>query len=59
MNKYNNIKSILRKQVEAGVRTLWQFNEKNNEFIQIYKNYDDILTIYTPQQLLTKLEKTE
>ena len=57
MNKYNNIKAILRKQIDNEVKTFWTFNEEQKEFTQIYKNYDSKLTIYTPKQLLTKLEE--
>ena len=57
MNKYNNIKAILRKQIDNEVKTFWTFDEEQKEFTQIYKNYDSKLTIYTPKQLLTKLEE--
>ena len=53
--KYNNIKGILKKQIENNVQTFWTFNEDEKEFTQIYKNYTDELKIYTPQQLLNKL----
>ncbi len=53
--KYNNIKSILKKQINNGVKTFWTFNEDDKEFTQIYKNYTNELKIYTPQQLLDKL----
>jgi len=53
--KYNNIKSILKKQINNGVKTFWTFNEDDKEFTQIYKNYTNELKIYTPQQLLNKL----
>ena len=55
--KYNNIKTILRKQIETAVKTLWTFNEEEKEFTQIYENYNNNLTIYTPQQLLNKLNE--
>ena len=55
--KYNNIKTILRKQVQNGVKTFWTFNEEEKEFTQIYKNYTDELKIYTPQQLLKHLNE--
>ncbi len=55
--KYNNIKTILRKQVQNGVKTFWTFNEEEKEFTQIYKNYTDELKIYTPQQLLKYLNE--
>tara|TARA_R100001530_G_C4260749_1_gene140400 strand:+ start:358 stop:543 length:186 start_codon:yes stop_codon:yes gene_type:complete len=53
--KYKSIKQILKQQIKSELRTLWQFDEYNKEFIQIYKNYDKELNIYTPEQLLTKL----
>ncbi len=55
--KFKNIKQILRKQIDNGVKSLWTFNEKELEFTQIYKNYNDKLPIYTSQQLLDKLPK--
>lgn len=55
--KYNNIKTILRKQIETAVKTFWTFNEEQKEFTQIYKNYNNNLTIYTPKQLLNKLNE--
>ena len=53
--KYKNIKNILRKQIDNGVKTFWIFDEEQKEFIQIYKNYNDGLRIYTPLQLLEYL----
>ncbi len=53
--KYNNIKNILKKQINNGVKSFWTFNEEDKEFTQIYKNYTNELKIYTPQQLLDKL----
>ena len=53
--KYNNIKGILKKQIENNVKTFWTFNEEDKEFTQIYKSYTDDLKIYTPQQLLDYL----
>ena len=53
--KYNNIKNILKKQINNGVKSFWTFNEQDKEFTQIYKNYTNQLKIYTPQQLLDKL----
>jgi len=53
---YNNIKTILKKQVENKVKTFWTFNEDDKEFTQIYKNYTNKLKIYTAQQLLDKLK---
>ena len=53
--KYNTIKTILRNQVKGGVRALWTFDELNKEFTMIYNNYNNKLKIYTPQQLLDKL----
>jgi|TARA_R100000655_G_scaffold69799_1_gene107984 hypothetical protein len=53
--KYKNIKNILRKQIDNGVKTFWIFDEENKEFIQIYKMYSNQLRIYTPLQLLEYL----
>ena len=53
--KYNNIKGILKKQVDNNVKTFWTFNKEDKEFTQIYKNYTNELKIYTPKQLLDYL----
>ena len=53
--KYTNIKRILKKQIEVGLKTLWTYNETDNEFTCIYENYSNDLKIYTNQQLLNKL----
>ena len=55
--KYNNIKAILRKQIDKGVKSFWTFDETENNFTCIYKNYTNDLKIYTPQQLIDKLNK--
>ena len=57
--KYNNIKRLLRQQIESGVRALWTFNEEQPEFRMIYKTYNNDLTIYTPQQLIDYLDGKE
>lgn len=57
--KFNNIKRLLRQQIENGVRVLWTFNEAEPEFTMIYKSYNNNLTIYTPQQLITYLNEKE
>jgi len=54
---FNNIKKILRKQVEKEVKTFWIYNKFNREFIQIYRLYSNDLTIYTPKQLLDYLNE--
>ncbi len=53
--KYNNIKNMLKKQINNGLKSFWTFNEQEKEFTQIYKNYTNELKIYTPQQLLDTL----
>ena len=53
--KYNNIKGILKKQVDNNVQSFWTFNEEDKEFTQIYKSYTDEFKIYTPKQLLDYL----
>ena len=57
--KYNNIKKILRKQLNDGIKGLWTFDEDNKEFTYLYKDYNDDLKIYTAQQLIDKLEEYE
>ena len=54
---YKGIKEILKKQIEKDVKTFWTFDELRKEFTQIYENYNNNLTIYTPQQLLDKLKQ--
>lgn len=57
---YKSIKWILRKQIEGGVKTLWTWKTgktiKDENFTCIYKSYSDKLPIYTPQQLLDKID---
>ena len=57
--KYNNIKRLLKQQIESGVRVLWTFNEVEPEFTMIYKTYNNNLIIYTPQQLINYLDGKE
>jgi len=57
--KFNNIKRLLKQQIESGVRVLWTFNEVEPEFTMIYKTYNNNLTIYTPQQLIDYLDGKE
>ena len=56
---YKNIKKILKEQIDNNVKTFWTFNETNMEFVQIYKNYDSKLIIYTPKQLYNYLTEIE
>lgn len=56
--KYTNIKKILQNQINNKVKSMWTFDEINLEFTQIYKNYSNKLTIYTPEQLLNKLNES-
>ena len=53
--KYNNIKKILRHQIKNQVKVLWTWNKELKEFKCIYELYDSSLTIYTPKQLLKKI----
>lgn len=55
--KYTNIKAILKKQIDKGVKSFWTFDEIENNFTCIYKNYTNDLKIYTPQQLLEYLNE--
>ena len=57
MKKYNNIKKILRKQVERNVISQWVWLEDVDEFIQVYQSIpSEADVLYSPQQLLNKLE---
>ena len=56
MMKYTTIKYILRKQVESNTKTLWTYDKVKKEFTQIYRNYNDGLTIYMPKQLLNEID---
>ena len=54
---YKTIRWVLKQQIEAATKTLWTWEEgKKENFTCIYENYNDDLTIYTPIQLLKKLE---
>ena len=55
---YTNLKKQLKKQIESNIRVLWTWDEKENSFTCVYKSYCDDLRIYTPQQLLDKLNET-
>ena len=55
---YKNIKWVLRKQIEKNAKTLWTWQDgKEENFTCVYKNYGDNLPLYTPQQLLNKIEE--
>ena len=54
---YKTIRWVLKQQIEAATKTLWTWKQgKKENFTCIYKNYNDDLPIYTPTQLLKKLE---
>ena len=54
---YKTIKWVLKENIKNKVNNLWTWTKgKNEEFTCIYKNYNDSLTIYTPNQLLKALE---
>jgi len=56
MKTYKTIKWVLRKQAESNVKTLWTWEQGENEnFTCIFENYNDKLPIYTPTQLLDKI----
>lgn len=52
--KYKGIKSVLRHHIKTKVRTLWTWED--NHFTCIYENYPVDAKIYTPQQLLERIE---
>ena len=55
MNNFKNIKKILKTQIEKNTHVFWTFDEDKMEFTQIYKNYNNGLTIYTPSQLFNHI----
>ena len=53
---YKSIKSVLRFHIKKNVKSLWTWQQgEDEEFICIYKNYSNQDRIYTSQQLLLKL----
>lgn len=52
---YKNIRWVLRSHIKNNVRSFWTWVDNN--FTCIYKNYSTSERIYTPEQLLKKLEK--
>ena len=54
---FKTIKWVLRQHIKNNIRTLWTY--KNNNFKCIYENYKSQDIIYTPQQLLDKIEANE
>ena len=55
---YNTIKSVLKTHIKSGAKVLWTWSlGKIEHFTCIYKNYNDNLPIYTPAQLLEKLDE--
>tara|TARA_R100000781_G_C4030326_1_gene110375 strand:+ start:340 stop:519 length:180 start_codon:yes stop_codon:yes gene_type:complete len=55
--KYTNIKRELRRHVNNNIRSLWTFDEEENVITQIYQNYSNNLKIYTPKQLIDRLNE--
>ena len=55
--KYNNIKRILRSQIENNIKAFWTYDEENKEFVYLFNVYDDNLKIFTPQQLIDYLDE--
>tara|TARA_R100001132_G_C3268177_1_gene90579 strand:+ start:1387 stop:1590 length:204 start_codon:yes stop_codon:yes gene_type:complete len=54
---FRTIRWILKKQIETKVNLLWTWDKKNKNFTCIYKNYNNALSIYTPQQLLDIIDE--
>ena len=57
--KYNNIKRILRKQVELNLNVIWSWDKEDKHFIMLFNKIDDSLPIYTPHQLLGEIDEEE
>lgn len=56
---YKNIRQILKNQIKNNIKSLWTFDEEGMSFTMIYSSYKDDLQIYTPQQLLNRLDEIE
>tara|TARA_R100001463_G_scaffold15126_10_gene39565 strand:+ start:128 stop:322 length:195 start_codon:yes stop_codon:yes gene_type:complete len=55
---YKSIKSVLRFHIKKNVKSLWTWEQGEDEnFTCIYENYDGDARIYTPHQLLKLIEK--
>ena len=54
---YKTIKWVLATNIKKNVNTLWTWDREENNFTQIYQNYNDKLPIYTATQLLELIEK--
>jgi|21_taG_2_1085346.scaffolds.fasta_scaffold03336_3 hypothetical protein len=54
--KYNNIKKVLRKQIEKNVNALWTWDKEDKNFTMIYNHYNDDLPIYTAAQLIEQID---
>ena len=55
---YKSIKSVLRFHIKKNVKSLWTWEQDEEEnFTCIYENYSGEDRIYTSQQLLKLLEK--
>jgi hypothetical protein len=55
---YTTIKKLLKAHIKINLKSLWTWEQGENEnFTCIYKAYDNELQIYTPQQLLNKLDE--
>jgi len=52
---YKTIKWVLRYHIKKNVKSLWTW--KDNEFKYIYKAYKSDSKIYTPKQLINKIEE--
>ena len=57
ISNYTGIKKILRLHINKGIRSLWTWDRKENNFTYIYQNYNDKLKIFTAQQLLNEIEE--
>ena len=55
---YKGIKKVLKAQIKNGAKLLWTWTKGDDEnFVCIYKSYNDKLLIYTPQQLIDAIDE--
>lgn len=59
IRSYKTIKWVLKEQIKLNAKCLWTWKQaidiKKEEFTCVYKNYNDSMPLYTPLQLLNKI----
>tara|TARA_R100000963_G_C4581403_1_gene62231 strand:+ start:161 stop:334 length:174 start_codon:yes stop_codon:yes gene_type:complete len=56
--KYKSIKWILKQQIDRGSFHKWAWIKEPEEFICVHEIIPDVEYLYTPKQLLNKIQST-